>query len=73
MADEADLAFDVEQQTINSAINAQRKQKTRLHPIGVCHYCHSTVNAVQLYCNSDCAEDWDREDRLRRDAGTAGK
>lgn len=69
LADEAEMAFDIEQQNLSSAIAAQLKQKSSLHPIGVCHYCDSTVNLKQLFCNSDCAKDWEREDKQRRVAG----
>jgi hypothetical protein len=69
MADEVDMAFDVEQQNLNSAIAAQLKQKSSLHPIGVCHYCDTTVNLKQLFCNSDCASDWERIDKQRKASG----
>jgi hypothetical protein len=69
MADEADLAFEVEQQSLNSAIAFQLKQKPRLHPKGECHYCDTTVSAQQLFCNSDCAAEWERVDKQLRAAG----
>lgn len=69
MADEADLAHEVEQQAITSAINALQKQKPQLHPIGVCHYCDAVVGEKQLFCDHDCADDWEKIQQQQRRLG----
>lgn len=70
MADEADLAFESEQQHLAQALAAQRRGGGRLQPIGCCHYCAS-ADAIEgrLFCDPDCAADWEYENSLRRKLG----
>ncbi len=70
MADEADLAFDSEQRHLAQALAAQRRTGGLLQPIGCCHYCAST-EAMQerLFCDADCAADWEYENSVRRRLG----
>ena len=70
MADEADLAFESEQRHLAQALAAQRRSGVRLQPVGSCHYCASSeVVAGRLFCDTDCAADWEYEDSLRRKLG----
>src|SRR4051812_44953601 len=70
MADEADLAFDSEQRHLSHALAAQRQRGSVLRPIGCCHYCGNDEAIEQrLFCDSDCASDWDYQDTLRRKLG----
>jgi predicted nucleic acid binding AN1-type Zn finger protein len=70
MADEADLAFDSEQRHLTSALAAQRSRVRALKAVGCCHYCGNTEGVDdRLFCDSDCATDWDYEDALRRRLG----
>jgi hypothetical protein len=70
MADEADIAFDSEQRHLTQALAAQRRQsRSVLHPIGSCHNCGSDGIAQRLFCDSDCASDWEYQDSLRRRLG----
>lgn len=70
MADEADLAFDSEQRHLTQALAAQRKRGSVLQPVGSCHNCGNVEGIeVRLFCDSDCAADWDYQDRLRRRLG----
>ena len=70
MADEADLAFDSEQRYLTQALAIQRTQRGVLQPIGSCHNCGSTEGIKsRLFCDSDCAADWEYQDRLRRKLG----
>lgn len=72
MADEADLAFDSEQRHLTNALAAQRSRSAVLRPIGTCHHCGNTDDiAGRLFCDSDCAADWEYEDGLRRKLGLA--
>jgi len=70
MADEADLAFDSEQRYLANALAAQRGQAVRLQPVGACHQC-GNEDGIQrrLFCDKDCASDWEYEDALRRKLG----
>jgi hypothetical protein len=70
MADEADLAFDSEQRHLTQALAAQRQRHAVLKPTGSCHNCGNAEGLAQrLFCDSDCAADWDYEDGLRRRLG----
>lgn len=66
MADEADLAFDSEQRHLTHALAAQRRRTRELEPTGSCHYCGNTDGiATRLFCDTDCADDWEYEHALR--------
>ena len=70
MADEADLAFDSEQRHLTHALAAQRKRVGVLQAVGSCHNCGNTEGIeARLFCDSDCAADWEYEDALRRRLG----
>lgn len=70
MADEADLAFDSEQRHLTHALAAQRTRSAVLRPVGCCHNCGNTDDLEdRLFCDSDCAGDWEYQDALRRKLG----
>jgi hypothetical protein len=70
MADEADLAFDSEQRHLANALAAQRTRSGGLRPIGICHNCGNSDGLEErLFCDSDCAADWEYQDGLRRKLG----
>ncbi|GAC1529389.1 MAG: hypothetical protein NVS2B4_07720 [Ramlibacter sp.] len=72
MADEADLAFDTEQQLLSMALAAQRGRSNALQPVGCCHHCGNGEAMVgRLFCDTDCAADWEYEHALRRRLGLA--
>jgi hypothetical protein len=70
MADEADIAFDTEQRHLAHALAAQRARNAVLKPAGACHNCENTVGiADRLFCDADCAADWEYEHALRSRLG----
>ena len=70
MADEADLAFDSEQRHLTNALAAQRRRTRVLEPAGCCHYCGNTDGlTTRLFCDTDCADDWEYERALRTRLG----
>jgi len=74
MADEADLAFDSEQRYLTQVLAAQRASGRRagLPRAGRCHWCGNTDDiGDRLFCDSDCASDWEYEDSLQRRLGLA--
>jgi hypothetical protein len=71
--DEADLAFDSEQRYLSQALVAQRTSVAPLRAKGSCHYCGNEDGiAERLFCDPDCAGDWEYEDTLRRRLGLRG-
>lgn len=71
MADEADLAFDSEQRHLSMALAAS-KRPGALRPSGACHNCGNDDGiGDRLFCDVDCAEDWEYENRLRARLGLA--
>jgi hypothetical protein len=69
MADEADLAFYAEQGHLTQALAAQPRDSQVLRRAGYCHNCGSTQAGERLFCDSDCASDWEYQDTLRRKLG----
>lgn len=70
MADEADLAFDSEQRHLMQALAAQRRRNKVMQPAGCCHQCGNTDGiAERLFCDPDCADDWEYEHSLRSRLG----
>ena len=69
MADEADIAFDSEQRYLTQALAAQRSRSGALRPMGSCHYCETELAAERLFCDTDCAADWEYEASLKRRLG----
>lgn len=65
--DEADLAFNSEQRHLMQALAAQRRSSERLQSVESCHHCGSTaLTESRLFCDPDCARDWEYENSLRR-------
>lgn len=70
MADEADIAFEMEQSYLTQAIAVQRTGRGPLKAAGYCHNCGNDDGIAQrLFCDVDCAADWEYQDGLRRRLG----
>jgi hypothetical protein len=68
MADIIDQANDVAEQMLTAQRSVRKHSK--LVPAGSCHYCDELLPKVgQLFCNTECRVDFEREDRLRERAG----
>lgn len=59
MANNADRAQGTMDQ-LESKILAVRKHVPNIKPKGTCHYCKDEVNELQLFCDGDCAGDYER-------------
>jgi len=71
LADEADLANDQADRWLGRALANAAARGPRLAPKGECHYCAHPFDAgplaaQKLFCDSDCAADYDREQRLKK-------
>lgn len=73
MADEADMAHELEELERRNAL-ANMPKGPRLEPRGSCYNCgepltkgkgkSKTLNQ-KLFCDGDCADDWERRQKLR--------
>lgn len=75
MADIIDEANDLAQQLIDKKIEQARKLGVKLTPKQHCYYCLTKFEesephyAVKLFCNSDCANDYEKEEQAKRRNG----
>jgi hypothetical protein len=66
-----DQANDVAEQMLRAQLTIRKPSS--LLPAGACHYCDEPLkNMNQLFCDADCREDHENEDRLRKQAGKIG-
>lgn len=45
---------------------ARRKHVPGIKPNGTCHYCLEKIEHPKLFCDGDCASDFEVEERQRR-------
>ena len=62
MADIVDVTNDREEVNLAHAVKASRKPTGPL-PNGRCHFCDEIVNDEQRFCDTDCRDGWEREQR----------
>lgn len=68
MSDIVDQANDMSE--IMLAAQRTVRKHSKLMAAGACHYCDELLPKVgQLFCNSECSEDYESEDRLRKQSG----
>ena len=63
MADQFDKASDLEQLDRDRSIAIARQKTASPEPTGFCFWCEEPVLPGARWCNSDCREDWDNEQR----------
>lgn len=63
MSDEADRANEINELVLAKQV-AHREPV--LPAIGVCHYCGEPVPGSAKFCDKDCRDDHEREQRLLR-------
>jgi hypothetical protein len=68
MADDADIAAPHIESVVAAGI-ARAKDYKRLVACQRCHYCSSTVGPGQVFCDRDCADDWQHEQDRRKAQG----
>jgi hypothetical protein len=62
MADDADRAQEqIEAELVHARSAAQTKLK--LLPIGRCYNCDEALRGRQLFCDQECAEDFEKRER----------
>lgn len=70
-SDPLDQAADLTQQLHDNALaNHKAEQvKRRLPPTGFCYYCSEPVQASDTYCDVDCHDDHEYEEKRRQANG----
>lgn len=53
------------------AIEYNRRPIKSLLPVGRCYSCDRGVSAGRLFCDKECAEDWELEQAAKRRRGEA--
>jgi len=77
MADEVDIANDLQELALQQALNAARVGGPRLVARGACYNCDEILapradgQHVQLFCDGDCADDWERMQAAKARNGRA--
>jgi hypothetical protein len=73
MADEVDMANDSVERALEQALR-QIRSAPAMAPKGFCYFCDEPLEPIEdngrlvprLFCDRDCADDWEREQRARR-------
>jgi hypothetical protein len=68
MSDIADVSDKNIETFINSAI-ANASRHTQLHSDGHCAFCDEQVDIGMVFCNKDCRDDYDKQQRIRNISG----
>lgn len=73
MADEVDLAGEFQEQFIADSLQRQLNAQVKIPRItGHCLNCEEKINKDSRWCDTDCRDDWQRnEDSRRRKIGIA--
>jgi hypothetical protein len=67
--DDADRAKEAEQMPIDLAIAAARAATAVLSPVGICYHCDAIVPPGCRFCDADCRDDHERQQRADKIAG----
>jgi hypothetical protein len=67
MSDQFDMASDREQLDRDLALKVRLPT---LKACGACYSCNTPLHAGLLFCDKDCAADWERVEAARRRNGT---
>ena len=71
MADDADRSDKRIEDTVAAGIARVRSKLTQrmLAAVGYCHYCEEELPPGRLFCDKDCAGDWQYEQDRKRALG----
>lgn len=68
MADEADRA-QAQLDALAPFEIGMSKKKEGPPPIGRCYFCEAPVDGAMRWCGDDCRNDWEYEQRRKREQG----
>jgi hypothetical protein len=70
--DSADFAQqwidDLNDQAVSKTL--RNKGKALLYS-GYCYYCYEEVHSPHIFCNNECRDDWEKEQRMKKINGSA--
>jgi len=67
--DDADRASDREDIARAAAVEAVRARIERLPSLGYCYYCGEALRAGKRFCDADCRDDYERQEKMRARTG----
>jgi hypothetical protein len=72
LADLTDKASDYEEQARDAAISVARvaAQRARLPSVGQCHHCGAEVGPQARFCDAECRDGYEFEQRMRKLTGS---
>jgi hypothetical protein len=70
MSDIFDQASDLEAYHRDAAIAYQRHGLKELPDVGICYFCHSITPPGHRFCDTDCRDDYQAEQKQRRASGS---
>lgn len=72
MADEADVASDYIEKSLQQSILAQRKVAlANKLPLGICVFCDDDAPLDASFCSIECRDDFQSQLRLKKISGAA--
>lgn len=69
MSDIFDQASEREDRDRQAAIDRQRRASERLPYVGCCYYCGSITPTGVRFCDADCRDDYQEQQRRMKMAG----
>lgn len=67
--DTIDDANDMQERILSATIQSIRNRARTMLYTGMCYYCTEEVHSPKLYCDKDCEEFWNRDQRLKKITG----
>jgi hypothetical protein len=71
--DDADRAADREDIARDAAVAAIRQRIEGMPSLGYCYYCGEALRAGKRFCDSDCRDDYDRQEQHRKRSGQSSR
>lgn len=65
-ADPIDAAQNIQDGVVAMTIQAIRNKPRELLPKGSCHWCKEPLESLQLFCDTDCNHDYDKNKQNQR-------
>ena len=67
--DDADRAAEREDIDREAAVAAIRRRIEVMPSLGYCYYCGEALRAGKRFCDADCRDDYDRQEKFKARTG----